>query len=304
MSRSGRQFTLRFQDQDAVVTELGATLREYHAGGRPLIDGFPATDRSRDGRGQVLLPWPNRIDGGRYQFAGDEEQLPINEPEHGNAIHGLARWVPWVLQELSASSVTLSLVIFPQPGYDHLLVSTMEYRLSELGLSVKVLASNRGDGALPMGVGFHPYLLLPTSPVDGLELLVPATLRLRADARGIPLGDPVAVAGSEFDFTAPRQIGGARLDTTFTGLTRSAAGLAEVRLVDQTAQVGVRLWCDQNLPYLQIFTGDTLADPAARRRSLAVEPMSCPPNAFRSGRDLVVLPPGATFTASWGLAAI
>jgi aldose 1-epimerase len=303
MSRSGRQFTLRFQDQAAVVTELGGTLREYRAGGRPLIDGFPATDRSRDGRGQVLLPWPNRIDGGRYRFGGSEQQLPINEVEHGNAIHGLARWVPWVLQELTASSVTLSVVIFPQPGYDHILVSTVEYRLDEPGLSVKLLASNRGDSALPFGVGFHPYLVIPTSRVDELELLVPATLRLRADARGIPLGDPVVVVGSDFDFTTARQIGGARLDTTFTGLTRSADGLAEVRINDPATPGGVRLWSDQNLPYFQVFTGDTLADPAARRRSLAVEPMSCPPNAFRPGRDLVVLEPGATFTASWGVAA-
>ncbi|MHB1575496.1 MAG: aldose 1-epimerase family protein [Candidatus Dormibacteria bacterium] len=304
MSRSGRQFTLRFQDQAAVITEVGATLREYRAAGRPLIDGFLATERSRDGRGQVLLPWPNRIDGGKYRFAGADQQLPLNEVEHGNAIHGLARWVPWTLQEVSDSSVTLSLVIAPQPGYDHILVSKVEYRLSDLGLTAKVQATNRGQEEIPFGVGFHPYLLIPGSPVDGLDLLVPATLRFQADARGIPLGDPVVVAGSEFDFTARRRIGRVQLDTTFTGLVRSEAGMAEVRLTDRTSQRGVRLWCDQSLPYLQVFTGDTLADPTVRRRSLAVEPMSCPPNAFRSGRDLVILEPGASYSASWGLAAI
>lgn len=303
MSRSGRQFTLRFGDQEAVVTEVGGTLREYRVGGRPVVDGFSPVERSRDGRGQILLPWPNRIDGGRYTFADGENQLPINEIEHGNAIHGLVRWIPWTLQEVTGSSITLAAMIFPQPGYDHLLASVVEYQLSEQGLTVKLVASNRGEEALPFGVGFHPYLVLPLSPVDELELAVPATLRLRADRRGIPVGEPVVVAGSDFDFTTPRRIGRIQLDTTYTGLVRTAAGEAEVRLTDPVSRAGVRLWADQNLPYLQLFTGDTLADPAARRRSLAVEPMSCPPDAFRSGRDLVVLVPGASFTASWGISA-
>ena len=70
---SGRQFCLRLGDQEAVIAEVGATLREYRAGGRHLIDGFPPGERSRDGRGQILLPWPNRIRDGRYIFAGQEQ---------------------------------------------------------------------------------------------------------------------------------------------------------------------------------------------------------------------------------------
>ncbi|MHB1499803.1 MAG: aldose 1-epimerase family protein [Candidatus Dormibacteria bacterium] len=304
MTPSGRQFCLRLEAQEAVVTEVGATLREYRAGGRPVIDGFPVGERSHDGRGQVLLPWPNRIDGGRYPFAGSDQQLPINEVEHGNAIHGLARWVPWDLQELTETSVTLSVTIAPQPGYEHRLFGSVGYRLIEDGLTVQVQATNRGDGILPFGVGFHPYLLIPAVPVDRLELLLPARLRLPADARGIPTGDPVPVAGSEFDFTRPRRIGELRLDTTYTEIAPAASGLTEVELRHPSAGEGVRLWSDQNLPYVQVFTGDSLADPLVRRRSLAVEPMSCPPNAFRSGRGLTLLEPGATFTARWGLSAL
>jgi aldose 1-epimerase len=51
-----------------------------------------------------------------------------------------------------------------------------------------------------------------------------------------------------------------------------------------------------------VFTGDTL-DPARRRRGLAVEPMTCAPNAFVSGDGLRVLEPEETWTTIWGIAA-
>jgi aldose 1-epimerase len=49
-----------------------------------------------------------------------------------------------------------------------------------------------------------------------------------------------------------------------------------------------------------LFTGDPLPD--VRRRSLAVEPMTCPPNAFHSGDALIRLEPSSSFTSTWGIA--
>jgi aldose 1-epimerase len=63
----------------------------------------------------------------------------------------------------------------------------------------------------------------------------------------------------------------------------------------------VDLWTDEAYGYVQLFTGDTLADPRRRRRSLGVEPMTAAPNAFRSGAGLLTLAPGATATATWGV---
>jgi aldose 1-epimerase len=48
-----------------------------------------------------------------------------------------------------------------------------------------------------------------------------------------------------------------------------------------------------------VFTGDTLAD--VKRRSIAVEPMTCPPNAFRTGEGVIVLEPGESTTGRWGI---
>lgn len=67
---------------------------------------------------------------------------------------------------------------------------------------------------------------------------------------------------------------------------------------------GVGIWMDGRYPYYMLFTGDTLPDRAERRRSLAVEPMTCAPNAFASGDGLIILAPGESVTSRWGIAPL
>ena len=97
VSPSGEQFELRHGDQIAVVTEVGATLRTYTAAGRDVLDGFGLDERSDGGRGQVLIPWPNRLRDGRYVWDGETLLLACNEPKLANAIHGVVRWRNWQL---------------------------------------------------------------------------------------------------------------------------------------------------------------------------------------------------------------
>ena len=144
--------------------------------------------------------------------------------------------------------------------------------------------------------GFFSLTLTPASSGKA-TLVVPATHRLLTDSRGLPTGSVEAVEGTPYDFRRPRPIGDVGLDTCYLGLIRDEDGLARVR-VD-----GAVLWIDERYAYLQLFTGDTLPDPAERRRGLAVEPMTCPPDAFRTGTGVIVLPPGGSVTARWGLAA-
>jgi len=65
---SGEQFSIGWKDHTATITEVGATLRDYRIGSRQVIDGFEAGEMCSGGRGQVLMPWPNRIADGSYQF--------------------------------------------------------------------------------------------------------------------------------------------------------------------------------------------------------------------------------------------
>jgi aldose 1-epimerase len=292
MNPSGEQVELAFGEQQAVVVGVGAGLRTYSAGGRPVIDGYGADELCHAGRGQLLVPWPNRIEDGSYEFGGRSHQLALNEPARQNAIHGLVRWSQWTSADRAADRVAFEHVLYPQPGYPFALELRVEYSLSEDGLAVRTEATNAGSETAPYGAGSHPYLAVDQDVVDGVELRVPAATVLVADERGLPVGS-AAVADEGLDFRESRPIGSAVLDHCFTEVQRDGTGRAEVRLGTTT------LWADESYPYLMVFTGDPLPDVA--RRSLAVEPMTCAPNAFRSGESLIRLEPGQSHAGSWGI---
>jgi aldose 1-epimerase len=190
-------------------------------------------------------------------------------------------------------------ILYPQPGYPFLLGICIEYALSGSGLRVRTTATNLGTHACPYGSGAHPYLTLGTATIDGTILQVPGRTVLRSDERGLPIRRE-AVEGTEYDFRQPKRIGSIKLDHAFTDLERDADGLARVELRDPDREGKLSLWVDRSYAYLMLFSGDRLPD--VGRRSLAVEPMTCPPNAFRTGDALVRLEPGASFTGTWGIA--
>jgi len=300
---TGVQYEIEAGHYRATVTELGAGLRELAFRGQPLIAGYEADQLPPAGSGQLLTPWPNRVDGGRYVFGGTEYQLALTEPAQANAIHGLTRWVPWIAVRQDASTVLLRSVPHGQQGYPFCLEIEAEYRLEpDTGLQVAVTARNRGSHAAPYGTGSHPYLTVRTPSIDGCELTLPAESWLPMDDRGIPCGPPEPVGGTEYDFRQPRVIGAARLDDALTGLSRDGDGRAWAYLAAGGAGPRVGLWADEGYRWLQVFTGDPL-EPDWRRRALAVEPMTCPPNAFVTGDDLLVLQPGETVTHTWGIQA-
>jgi len=282
-----------------VVVEVGGGLRAYSVGGREILDGYGANEMSSSGRGQALIPWPNRLQDGSYEFDGRRHQLPLNEPDRSNAIHGLVRWVAWAISAREPNRVVMEYVLHPQAGYPFSLTLNIEYALLDGGLRVRTTATNIGVDACPYGSGAHPYLTLGTATVDRLILHAPARTVLRSDGRGLPIGTAV-VEDTEYDFRQSRPIGSTTLDHAFTDLERDGDGLARVTLRDPDRGTEVSLWVDESYPYLMLFTGDPLPD--VRRRSLAVEPMTCPPNAFRTGDALIRLEPGSSFTSSWGIA--
>jgi aldose 1-epimerase len=248
---SGAQYELAFRDQRAVVVEVGGGLRSYDG----VLDGYAVDEMCLSGRGQVLAPWPNRLDGGSYEFDGEMYQLAVSEPASGSAIHGLVRWANWRAVERDNARVVMEYVLHPQSGYPFTVRLRVEYRLGAGGLSVRTTAENVGDRACPFGVGHHPYIAAPTGRVDDLTL-------------------------------DGERIGSQKLD--------------ETRPLDRKLRVGeMTVWVDEAWKYVQLFTGDTKPDVA--RRALAVEPMTCPANAFNTGEGLIRLEPGETFSGTWGI---
>jgi galactose mutarotase-like enzyme len=166
---------------------------------------------------------------------------------------------------------------------------------------VTTTAHSTDRGPVPFGLGFHPYLAAGPETVDGAILHLPAHHTLDLDDRGLPTGDLAAVEGTERDFTTARFIGPTVLDTAFTTLDRDAEGRTWASLDVPGGDTGASLWADAGFGYLMVYTGDTLGEVHRRRRGVAIEPMTCPPNALRTGKDLRVLEPGQGWSASWGI---
>jgi aldose 1-epimerase len=298
-AKSGTQWTIEAEGHTAVVAEVGGVLRRYAAGDREILDGFGPDEVSPASAGQVLVPWPNRIRDGQYTFEGTAYQLALTEPDKHNAIHGLCNWVRWRLADQAPGTVTLEYHLPAQIGYPWSLALRTRWTVSADGLQCDQEVTNTSDGNAPFGYSVHPYLQLPGVAVDDILLHVPGRTRVLTDARLLPIG-AVKVAGTEYDYTEPRRIGTAVLDTTFGDVESRPAGGSAVTIAAPSSDDSVTVWADQNFKWWQVFTGDTLTG-ERHRRSVAIEPMTCPPDAFRSGRDLIVLAPGQSWSASWGI---
>jgi aldose 1-epimerase len=285
-----------------VLVEVGAAIREYAVGGAPVIDGFGPHEMADGGRGQPLLPWPNRLADGHYTFDDLQLQLPIDEVARGNASHGLTRWLNWSVVAHQRDRAAFEYVLHPRPGYPFTLALRIDYDLTDAGLRCRTTATNVGTSALPFGAGFHPYVTVGTPLVDEALLQVPAAEWLPVDERMLPTGERRTVSGTDLDFTVARRIGEQRIDACFGGLQRNADGYARAELCTQDGTRKVMVWMDAAVRYLQVFTSDTLAS-HRRRRGIAIEPMTCAANAFRTGTDLMRLEPDQQHTCVWGLTA-
>jgi aldose 1-epimerase len=294
---TGEQFEIGAGGYRAVVTEGGATLRALSYDGTDLVQGFGEHEMPSAGRGQLLVPWPNRIEDGSYRFGDRDLQLPVSEVPRHNAMHGLVRWAAWTLRDHSADRVSLCYRLMAQSGYPWLLDLRVDYEVADNGLTVTQSAVNRSDSPAPYAAGAHPYLLAGSGPVDDWELTVPARTRvLVSEDRLLPVGRE-DVGDTPYDFRVARRIGAVSFDHPFTDLEADVDG---VFVVELHGDHDVRLWADTQHGWLQLYTGDDRTPP---RTAIAVEPMTAPPNAFRTGEGLLTLEPGQAFVSRWGIAA-
>ncbi len=303
--RSGTQFTLTAGAYTATIASVGATLRTLQHAGRDLIVPFAADELRPNFRGALLAPWPNRITDGVYEFAATKQQLALSEPGRGHAIHGLIAWLDFAAVSHTEEALHLSATLQPQLGYPHRLRVDVHYTISEQGLHTSITGANLGSDAAPWGAGPHPYLVAGPGKVDDWVLGLPAESVLLVEGERMIPGEITSVAqhnAGVWDFRAPRQIGDTFIDHAFGQLIRDAAGEATVTLTSP-AGTGVCMSWDVSCPWVQVHTADR-PDPITNRVGLAVEPMTCPPDAFNSGIDLIVLGAGSSASAGWRIAAL
>jgi aldose 1-epimerase len=295
MTISGKQYVIEAGAHRATIVEVGAGLQRYTVDGVDVTCSYADDVLPPKGCGTTLVPWPNRIRGGHYVFEGTTYQLAITEPTANNAIHGLGRWARWSKVRHDPARVTLRLDIVPQNGYPFEVRVETTYALhAEQGLMVTIGARNLGRVRVPFGAGSHPYLSTRGHKLADTTLQLPAREMLVVDDKVVPVGAR-SVARTDHDLRRGRRLRNTRFDDGFTGLVcNDGRGVAELR----TKSGGARLWFDETYRFLQVFTVDELTPNHA---GVAIEPMTCAPNAFNTGAGLIVLEPGGAWTGSWGI---
>ena len=282
-------------DAGLVVDLRGGGLRTLTAGSWDVLDGYAAGEVPSGRRGGVLLPWPNRIRDGRWTWRGREFRLEIASADKPTANHGLVSSQPWQVLDSADDRVSVGTVVEKRSGYPFRLAAAIDYILGPDRLESTVRVRNVGDEPAPFGVGLHPYLAVGAT-ADGdirdAELELPARTRLVVDGGGLPTGERRPFDG------AVGRIGDRVFDDPLTDLGRGDDGWARVHVRGPAG--ALELAVDRAWPWLQVYSGDTLPV-GQRRRSLAVEPMTCPPNALADAVDVVVLDPAAEWSGTWTL---
>jgi aldose 1-epimerase len=285
---------LRSGDARLAVDLRGGGLRRLVVEEWDVLDGYPAGAVPEGARGAVLIPWPNRLRHGRWTWEGRDLQLDVASPDEPHALHGLLRSQLWTLLDAGEDRATVGTTLEPHPGYPFRLDAAVDYVLAAGRLAVTVRVRNIGSSDAPFGAGMHPYLHVGAREDGGIsaaELTVGARTALVTDA-GLPTGERRRFHGDV------GRIGSHAFDVPLTDLERDADGWARVRLRGPAGTV--ELAVDRAWPWLQVYSGDQLPE-GQHRRSLAVEPMTCPPNALADDVDLVVLAPGAEWSGTWTL---
>ena len=306
--QSGHQVVLRSGEAHATIASVGASLREFRVAGRDLVVPFVADEIRPAYRGATVAPWPNRVVDGRYEFDGEVRQLALTEVTRGHALHGFTPWLEFTVREVTSQRAVLEAVVEAQAGYPWRVAIETEFVLDGQSLTQRVTATNLSDSPAPYGVCPHPYLVAGPGTVDDWQLTLPAaTVATTAGERLLPTGlASVEVDAPRFDFREPRVIGAAEIDHAFTDVTRDAAGVArvELRAADGT---GVAMSWDDACRWVQVHTADlpTVSAPG-HRAGLAVEPMTCAPDAFNGGESagLVSLAGGETHSVCWAISAL
>lgn len=293
------EIVIRFGKLEAAVSTFGASLRRY-SGPRGSVWGYQGKENKKGGQGDVLIPFPGRIAGGKYSFEGQSYQLQKNDKDGPNAIHGFLRSVQWEVSEKTDTRARFVREIRADEfeGYPFRIRAQLTYTISESGLNCGFEVKNLGSTRAPVGIGFHPYFTVGTRIIDEAQLFFPAESLIEFQKNLLPTGRVVSVEGTDVDFRKSRTIGAVQINHCFTDLRYDASGIAHAELAYERGKISV--WMDRSFPYVVLYTGDQI--PGASRRALAIEPMTCATDAFnRPQWGLKTLSPDETFSGAYGI---
>src|SRR5215469_9132302 len=124
----------------ATIDQIGARLASLSVHGQDFLEAFGG----QYGAGDLLIPFPNRIAGGKYSFDHIAYQLPVNEPARGNAIHGFTRDRVWSLVKHDPHLLTLAIQLDgSDPGYPFELSTAVTYEVISGATQDKLLVTTK-----------------------------------------------------------------------------------------------------------------------------------------------------------------
>lgn len=290
---------VQFGSTRATLDAIGATLTGLWLDDVSILAGPGQVAPELGHHGAVLVPWPNRIADGRYEFEGSRHQLPINDAAFGHALHGLAFDQPWSVEQQGPASITFGRIVGGVDGFPFRVQVAITYTVTATGLICVATWRNVGLERAPFGIGFHPYFKPGPSPLAEWTLQFAASSHLESNpgtalpVRRRPMDE------AEFDFREGRELGPQRFSVAYE-LPMASAG-EHITLADP-AGLTLSISTSAEYRWLQVFSGD-LPNSTLSRTGVGIEPQTCPPNAFVTGTDLIVLEPGEAGVATWSVDA-
>lgn len=280
------------QEYAHIIPLCGGILNALHIqmpnGIYNVIDGYTneadfKEKNSSSFKSNVLFPYPNRIRNGIYSFGEQLYTLPINFTAEDNAIHGLVYDKEFTVIETSANNKSASIsmeYVYNESvtGFPFLFRLCITYTLTKQRLRIETRIQNNGTKQFPYGFGLHHYFKVSDS-VAHTSLEVPTNYTLPVDSHMIPTGEKQEYT----EFTESKLIDTTTFDTCFEVLKNKQN---IIKLSDTNSGSNLQIaYSSKDFPYVQIYT-------PPHRKSIAIEPMTCAPNAFNNNMGLLMLQGG------------
>ncbi|MBS1749634.1 MAG: aldose 1-epimerase [Bacteroidetes bacterium] len=276
-----------------IVPSCGAMLRAFiikdENGEFNLIDSYSNKeqyDESKESsgfKGLKLSPFPCRIKKGTYTFNGREYKLL---PNHGEVVlHGFLYNKSFNIIEEYADAVAARVILCykyegEMAGYPFAYSCTITYTLEKGNkLSVNTSILNAGDISMPIADGWHPYFSFGRKVND--LLLEFRSEKMLEFVNLLPTGGIIPFG----EFLQLSPIGDKEIDNSFVLDFTQPQPMCTLR--DPKSKIQLEIHPGQGYPYLQIYI-------PPHRRSVAIENLSAPPDAFNNGMGLITVDPGET----------
>lgn len=288
---------------EAEINLRGAGLMRLKMQDEDILYGYDTDSKQAGCMGDVLFPWAGRVENSQYEFEEKKYSLKTTLNSGPNALHGFAKDQIFEIVEQTTSSVELKYSFkandFTPLGYPFSADLSIKYELTDAGLTCSARVKNTGKENLPFGLGFHPYLKFSSLTINDLQFKVPAKKFVIFDDTLKPTGKYIPIEESPLDFSKGRDIGSTEIDNCFYDL-EFTDGRAETELTGKNGKKLI-LWQDENFPYLQVYSADTIGEENFRK-GIAIEPQTCCGYAFNIPEmGLRVLKPNEEFKGKWGI---